>query len=342
MQKHPPLAHAGRRRRIARAYHGLFDPFYRGAFDAGLQVRILHAGQLTAERRGADSPPDGIPSWSSPALYVADDATLDWLADYADAGGHLVLGPRTALRRPRGPGPRRGRSPRGSPRQPASGTTSSATSATTSRVTATDGSPLDLPDGRRQRPAGPTVCSRTAPTSSPATTTRTSAAGRRSPPGHTARAGSPTSAPYRTRTLAAALFRWLVRAGDAAGGPYRPSVTVTGATARDGRRLRFVHNWSWEPATVRLPAPFTTRSAPSDHDAGAELTLGRVGRPGARRDLTVHIGHPGHPRWWRAVTGPVSHDDHFGGAGLHLAPAVRPDRDRAAKPSRQLRRPSLP
>ncbi len=31
-----------------------------------------------------------------PGLLVADDALLDWLRSYAAAGGHLVLGPRTA------------------------------------------------------------------------------------------------------------------------------------------------------------------------------------------------------------------------------------------------------
>ncbi|ELP67387.1 hypothetical protein STRTUCAR8_08367, partial [Streptomyces turgidiscabies Car8] len=31
-----------------------------------------------------------------PALYVVHDSTLDWFAAYAHAGGHLVLGPRTA------------------------------------------------------------------------------------------------------------------------------------------------------------------------------------------------------------------------------------------------------
>src|SRR6185503_7515810 len=30
-----------------------------------------------------------------PGLYLAEDATIDWLAAYAAAGGHLVLGPRT-------------------------------------------------------------------------------------------------------------------------------------------------------------------------------------------------------------------------------------------------------
>ena len=36
------------------------------------------------------------PNLVVPALYVADDATLDWMVAYARAGGHLLLGPRTA------------------------------------------------------------------------------------------------------------------------------------------------------------------------------------------------------------------------------------------------------
>src|SRR5215207_4664990 len=51
-------------------------------------------------RRSADQPCGGTfrgqhPNLVVPALYVADDATLDWLVAYARAGGHLVLGPRT-------------------------------------------------------------------------------------------------------------------------------------------------------------------------------------------------------------------------------------------------------
>ena len=39
-------------------------------------------------------------------LLVADDALLTWLRDYAAAGGHLVIGPRTAYGDRGGPGPR--------------------------------------------------------------------------------------------------------------------------------------------------------------------------------------------------------------------------------------------
>jgi beta-galactosidase len=82
------------------AYHRIFDPFYRGAFDAGLQVRIVHARHCTtrAANGRADGPGGGRPPPprpGRPGLYLADDTTLDWLAAYAHAGGHLVLGPRT-------------------------------------------------------------------------------------------------------------------------------------------------------------------------------------------------------------------------------------------------------
>lgn len=37
-----------------------------------------------------------LPVLLVPALYVASDHLLGWLTQYAKAGGHLVLGPRTA------------------------------------------------------------------------------------------------------------------------------------------------------------------------------------------------------------------------------------------------------
>ncbi len=84
----------------ARSYQGLVGPFYRGAFDAGLQVRLLHAGQLTGGGRPGVglAPADAArlhPVLVATGLYVVEDDMLDWLLAYAAAGGHLVLGPRT-------------------------------------------------------------------------------------------------------------------------------------------------------------------------------------------------------------------------------------------------------
>jgi beta-galactosidase len=51
-------------------------------------------------------------------------------------------------------------------------------------------------------------------------------------------------------------------------------VTTTGATARNGRRFRFVHNWSWDPVTVRIPTPVRDLRSNRDCDAGNEVELG--------------------------------------------------------------------
>jgi beta-galactosidase len=57
------------------------------------------------------------------------------------------------------------------------------------------------------------------------------------------------------RELAVALARWLAPAtGASAAWSDRPeAVTVTGARNSAGERVRFVSNWSWDPATITLP-----------------------------------------------------------------------------------------
>lgn len=89
---YPPLADAqgGPDRH---SYLRIFDAFYRGAFDAGAQVRIIHAPQI------ADVSPEDLvrehPVLVVPTLYAASDQVLDLLVAYARAGGHLVVGVRT-------------------------------------------------------------------------------------------------------------------------------------------------------------------------------------------------------------------------------------------------------
>jgi beta-galactosidase len=89
MQQHPPLATPD-----PAAYHRVFDPFHRGAFVSGRQVRIVHARQLHEGMTRRRSP-RRHPVLVVPARYIADDATFDHLAAYAHARGNLVLGPRT-------------------------------------------------------------------------------------------------------------------------------------------------------------------------------------------------------------------------------------------------------
>jgi beta-galactosidase len=74
--------------------------------------------------------------------------------------------------------------------------------------------------------------------------------------------------------LARALFDWLAGAGSGRWRDVPASVTTTGATAPDGRRVRFVHNWSWDEAAVRLPVAVRDVLGEGTLAAGEELRLG--------------------------------------------------------------------
>ncbi|MGN9840387.1 beta-galactosidase [Nonomuraea sp. H19] len=252
-----------------RSYLAIFDPFYRGAFEAGLQVRVLHAGQAVAAEPGEVAARH--PVLVAAGLYAADDATLDWLAAYAAAGGHLVLGPRTAYadhearaRREVQPARLAG----------AAGVWYDEFSnlAADLPVRAPAGSPLALPadaagtrwaDGAHAEGAE-VLAGYDHPHFGQwaAVTTRAHGAGRITYVGTV-----PNPA------LAATLFRWLVP--DA--GPWGAmpvGVTSTGATAADGRRLRFLHNWTWEEKTVPAGASVRDVLTGTAHEAGEPLALG--------------------------------------------------------------------
>lgn len=88
----PPLSRRGVPE--AHSYEVIFDAFHTGIVESGAQARILHAEQ--ALELGAAALATAYPVLVVPALYVVDDRTLDLLSEYASAGGHLILGPRTA------------------------------------------------------------------------------------------------------------------------------------------------------------------------------------------------------------------------------------------------------
>lgn len=285
MQKHPPLATADGEPDPA-AYHRIFDPFYRGAFDAGRQVRIVHARQLT-DPRGMGVPPaegrerEGLapeeavrrhPVLVVPALYVADDTTLDWLAAYAHAGGHLVLGPRTGYADHEA----RAR------QEPAPGRLSEAAGVTYDEfsnlardlpVHAAPGSPLRLPENATATrwADGLTVVDADVLAAYdhphfgrwPAVTSRSHGEGRVTYVGT-----------VPGRDLGRALASWLVPAAGSGWEDLPPSVTATTGTARDGRRVHIVHNWSWQPARVPTPVDLTDVLDGSPVPAGAALELG--------------------------------------------------------------------
>jgi beta-galactosidase len=75
--------------------------------------------------------------------------------------------------------------------------------------------------------------------------------------------------------LAAALVSWAVPADrDAWSSLTTGSVTATSATTAAGRRLRVLHNWSWEACSVRLPTDVTDLLSTEPLEADALVELG--------------------------------------------------------------------
>jgi beta-galactosidase len=270
MQKYPPLATPEGEPDPA-AYHRIFDPFYRGAFDAGRQVRIVHARQLRTGMT-AEEAVRRHPVLVAPALYVVDDATLDWLAAYAHAGGHLVLGPRTAYadhearaRLDPAPGRLAG----------AAGVTYDEFSnlAHGVRVHGVPGGPLQVPANATATHwiEGLTVVDADVLASYdhphfgrwPAVTTRRHGAGRVTSVGT-----------VPGRDLARELAAWLAPATRGGWQGLPASVTATTGTSPDGRRVHIVHNWSWEPTSVQAPVDLSDALNEHPVPAGTVLDLG--------------------------------------------------------------------
>ena len=76
------------------SYEHIVDSFYRGVVESGRQARILHVWQ--AAQLGGEELARRFPVLIAAATYVVSDADLELLVSYAEHGGHLVLGPRTA------------------------------------------------------------------------------------------------------------------------------------------------------------------------------------------------------------------------------------------------------
>lgn len=301
MEKYPALT-AADGGPDPRGYQGLLNPFYRGAFDAGLQARVLHAGQLTAAGRPAGGlDPTEVaarhPVLIAAGLYVAEDATLDWLVAYAHTGGHLVLGPRTGY----GDQDGRARAEVAPGRlRDAAGVCYDEFSNLTSPVVVVPvaGSGIIVPEGTRsggtrwmdglQVEDAEIVAGYDHPHFGrwPAITTRAYGRGRVTCVGT-----------LPDQALAESLMRWLVPVPVSGWHDLPPSVTATTATAPDGRRVHVVHNWSFTPVEVTVPAPMDDVLVP---DRGTDsLALGawdvRVLAAGQPAGVGGRgAGHPAH------------------------------------------------
>jgi beta-galactosidase len=235
-----------------RSYQRIFEAFYRGAFDAGVSVRIVHDDQLVHPDGGLDPATVAreLPVLVVAGLLVADDELLGWLRSYAEAGGHLVLGVRT------GYGDEEGR---------ARLEVKPALLAEAAKVSYQEFSNVSAPlrvlaarddlllqaDAHASRwvdclvTDGAEVLVRHDHPhlgQFPAVTTT----------GHGS--GSITTVgTVPDQGLARDLMRWLVPEPHPGWGELPAPVTLSSATTKEGRRLHVVHNWSWEPQTLASP-----------------------------------------------------------------------------------------
>jgi beta-galactosidase len=276
MQKHPPLSTSDGGPDAA-SYHRIVDPFYRGAFDAGRQVRMVHARQL---HDPSGQQPGLTPEEAAgrhrvlvvPALYLAHDSTLDWLAAYAEAGGHLVLGPRTGYADEEA----RARA------EPAPGRLVEAAGVRYEEFSnlrqdvplrAVPGSSLEVPVTATATGWVDSLVVVDADVLAeydhphfgrwPAVTTRRHGAGRVTCVGT-----------VPGRDFARALAEWLAPTATSGWQHLPASVTASTGAAADGGRVHVVHNWSWEPASVQAPLALFDVLDGSAVPAGAELALG--------------------------------------------------------------------
>ncbi|MFD7312214.1 beta-galactosidase [Promicromonospora sp. NPDC059942] len=287
-----------------RGWHRIFDAFYRGAFDAGLQARLVHDAQLT------DATPEDAarehPVLVAAGVTIADDAWLQWLERYAAAGGHLVLGIRTGYEDEEA----RARAER----KPAHLSAAAgvfydefATIDAPLPVHAADG--FDVADGALDNPLADAHATSWVDGLQvldaevlvgydhphfgrwPAVTTRAHGTGRVT-----------TVGTVPDPALARAVLDWAARhsgpsvldgptagptarptaVGPASGGgseparwrPQAPSQTVTGARNPAGQRVRFVHSWSWDPSVFVLPGAVRDLLSGEELAEGARIELG--------------------------------------------------------------------
>ncbi|MDN4476338.1 beta-galactosidase [Demequina sp. SYSU T00192] len=250
-------------------YERIVDAFYDGAFDSRAQVRILHLGQ--AHALGAEELVRRYPVLVAAGLYIASDDDIALLDDYAKAGGHLVLGPRTAYADTEARA-------RHQVAPPGLADAASARyeefSNLDAPVPATGTPALALPDGAAAElwidGLIPEAAEVLAGYDHPrfrdfaAVTSAPSGAGRVT-----------TVGCVPTRELAAAVVSHAVGGTSPDGLLADPpaAVTASSGTLPDGRRVWFVFNWGWTPATVALARPVTDPIGDAAHAAGDHLEL---------------------------------------------------------------------
>ena len=256
------------------SYRRIVGAFYRGAFDAGAPVRILHDTQVSDGGTDLRDPADvasELPVLLVPALYIASDHLLDWLRRYALAGGHLVLGPRTAYADTEA---RARRQVKPALLADLARADYQEFANLSEPLAVSSVGEMPLPAGCHGtewvdalRPKGADVLVRYDHPHHgrfPAVVTAAAGAGRVT-----------TVGTVPDAAMARALLTWLTPSDD---DPWHAltggALTVTSATNRAARRLRVVHNWSWVPATAAAPVAVRDVLSGVATGAGEPLELG--------------------------------------------------------------------
>jgi len=236
------------------SYERIVGPFYQGAFDAGVGVRIVHDSQLSDGSHDLRDPAQvaaELPVLLVPALYIASDHLLGWLRRYVGAGGHLVLGPRTGYADHEA---RARLEVKPATLDDVAGVDYQEFGNLSEPVPLTTGGVLgSVPgahgtgwaDGLRVRAGTQVLAAYDHPHHGAFPAVTTAVAG----PGRVTTVGTVPDA-----VLARALLSWVDPSADDVWRCLTTgAVTVTSATTAAGR-LRVLHNWSWEPVQVKLPA----------------------------------------------------------------------------------------
>jgi beta-galactosidase len=241
--------------------------FSRGVFDAKRQQRLVRPQHLLPSRGAPGTAADAAaryPVLIAAAFYTAADEDLDFLISYAQAGGHLVVGPRT------GYGDREGRAR--TERAPAriadpAGTWYDEVAALPTPVPVDgtlEGAATGFAEGLDD--SGAEVLARYRHPHLgrwAAVTTRAAGAGRITVVGT-----------VPDQPLAARLARWLVPR-PVGGWLTDEPVTVATCTERSGQsRLHVLHNWSWDQAAARSSGPVTDLLSGRCYPPGEPVVLG--------------------------------------------------------------------
>jgi len=253
----------------AASYERIFDASYRGVFDAGAQARVIHVAQ--ARDLGAAELAARFPVLIAAGVYVADDGALEFLREYADAGGHLIVGIRTGYgdheaRARIEVAPARLAEPAGVSYEEFSNLQRPVAAVGVGTLEVTPGATAEAwADGLMPTDAD-TLVTYDHPRfrDFAAVTTRSHGSGRITVVGT-----------LPSPALAADLVRWAVPEPISAGLLQKAAlpVSVASGSLPDGRRAWFVFNWGWAPQTVELAVGARDAVTGEELAPGADLVL---------------------------------------------------------------------